>query len=57
MQQAAAIDYSEVIEEGGSNMKQIQSGFIALVPAAVSALSAYVLCGAEFLQTSMAYLP
>jgi hypothetical protein len=38
-------------------MKKVQSGFIALVPAAISALSAYVLCGAEFLQTSMAYMP
>jgi len=38
-------------------MSKYQSGFIAFVPAAVSALSVYVLSGAEFLQHSMAYLP
>jgi hypothetical protein len=32
-------------------------GAITLVPPAMSALSAYVLCASDFLQRSMAFLP
>lgn len=38
-------------------MRKYQSGVIALVPAVFCAVSAYVLCSAEFLQNSLPFVP
>lgn len=38
-------------------MRKYQSGVIALVPAVVCAVSAYVLCSAEFLQNTLPFVP
>lgn len=38
-------------------MRKFQSGLIALVPAVVCAVSAYVLSSAEFLQNSLQFVP
>ena len=38
-------------------MRKYQSGVIALVPAAVCAVSAYVLSSAEFLQNTLTFVP